>query len=545
MLGTDTSLSVIGVALAIPPLVQLCLSLGVSLVQLVKMYHDSGSVGSRLALKIESKWKNLETILVNIDRVSATLDVDLANEIGPMLNALSTVLMQAREKAAKVGMSSRFSEPRDAPQSERGEHGAVRRPSASRAIRICWSNSELETFIEQCEDWEAMISTRLLIIVMFHCNLFLNAPEEHRMQIPTLHGEPPMVAQRGISSRSPVTVDEIVLRSEDFEWIRVHCSMVQLLQKKNGDVTSFLAERLPLTCVPPVNRDDSSVRYPSGLHATARMLHGANPGLMNILQCAGINYDGGRFTLLYTVPQQFSQPRSLRDLLTTAEARKKKDGSLLLALNHRVRLAIHVATAVLYVHSGHLVHKNIKPENIIIFESNNDRKFPGALGRPFLVGFDRSRLESGDTSGDGDTIIGDSLYRHPERWGVHLEHKFTLLHDIYSLGVVLFEIGLWKSFVHWKPNSFERSISWKGLIDLFPEGQLGRGQTPYDVRNRLVLKAEELLPPKMGQRYTDVVVACLSGNMDFGVAAREEQGEARLGLAYIKSVMSNLEKICV
>ena len=172
------------------------------------------------------------------------------------------------------------------------------------------------------------------------------------MQIPTLHEDPPMVAHGEISSQSLATVDDIVLRFEDFEWIRVHCSMVQLLKSKNGDVTSLLAERLPLMCVPPVNRVDSSVRYPSGLHATARMLRGANPGLMNILRCAGINYDGGRFTLLYTIPPEFSQPRSLRDLLTTAEARKRKDGSLLLALNHRVRLAIHIATAVLYVHSG-------------------------------------------------------------------------------------------------------------------------------------------------------------------------------------------------
>src|SRR5271155_4815577 len=113
MLTADTALSVVGVAVAIPPLVQLCLSLGVSLVQLIKMYHDSDSVAERLALKIESKWKNLQTILVNINRVSATLGIDLATEIGPMLNAFAGVLMKAREKAAKLGMSSRLLGPKD------------------------------------------------------------------------------------------------------------------------------------------------------------------------------------------------------------------------------------------------------------------------------------------------------------------------------------------------------------------------------------------------------------------------------------------------
>jgi hypothetical protein len=42
-----------------------------------------------------------------------------------------------------------------------------------------------------------------------------------------------------------------------------------------------------------------------------------------------------------------------------------------------------------------------------------------------------------------DTNIFRNIYRHPRRWGVPTE-SFNAIHDIYALGVVLLEIGMWR-----------------------------------------------------------------------------------------------------
>ena len=40
-----------------------------------------------------------------------------------------------------------------------------------------------------------------------------------------------------------------------------------------------------------------------------------------------------------------------------------------------------------------------------------------------------------------------AIYRHPSRHGLHLQTNYSMQHDIYSLGVCLLELGLWRSFI--------------------------------------------------------------------------------------------------
>jgi hypothetical protein len=61
-----------------------------------------------------------------------------------------------------------------------------------------------------------------------------------------------------------------------------------------------------------------------------------------------------------------------------------------------------------------------------------------------------------------------------------------------------------------------------------------------EVRKRLIDKARKLLPSRMGQRYTDMVVVCLSGGANDGIEL--DVGD-RIGLAFIKIVMLRLKKL--
>ena len=112
-----------------------------------------------------------------------------------------------------------------------------------------------------------------------------------------------------------------------------------------------------------------------------------------------------------------------------------------------------------------------------------------------------------------------------------------MMHDVYSLGGVLLEIGLWKPFVRW--SSSGRQIALKELIDLFPwkEGKQN------DVRDRFIKMAQKFLPSKMGRKYTNVVVSCLSGNLEEGIDIRNQDLASRTGIGYMKNVVSRLEDL--
>jgi non-specific serine/threonine protein kinase/serine/threonine-protein kinase len=106
------------------------------------------------------------------------------------------------------------------------------------------------------------------------------------------------------------------------------------------------------------------------------------------------------------------------------------DGNAL-DLKARLRLFRIVCSAVQYAHQNLVVHRDLKPGNILVSEG----------GTPKLLDFGIARLlETGE--GDGTkTVVGLRAltpdYASPEQLR---EEPVTILTDVYSLGVVLFEL---------------------------------------------------------------------------------------------------------
>jgi hypothetical protein len=74
--------------------------------------------------------------------------------------------------------------------------------------------------------------------------------------------------------------------------------------------------------------------------------------------------------------------------------------------------------------------------------------------------------------------------------------------------------------------------------DLVENGNAKKGIRPVDVK-RLIQVAEELLPPRMGEAYTKVVVACLTV-AEGGIVNLENfemPDEGRLTEAYISHIV--------
>lgn len=251
----------------------------------------------------------------------------------------------------------------------------------------------------------------------------------------------------------------------------------------------------------------------------------------SILQCRGVVRQSTgdskrpyRFDFVFQTPKEFtSESLSLRACLLD-----RVDHSL----SDRFKLAKQIATAVSYVHMLGFVHKNVRPETILTFAGATS-----AIESAFLIGFEKFRSADGRTLKVGDSAWEHNLYRHPQRQGVQPEEIYTMQHDIYSLGVCLLEIGLWGSFVCYETEESDPTPH-TSLAITFDNAEFGK---PILMKEHLVALAKNELPRKMGSRYEEVVVNCLTcldkDNVDFGDQKDfEDVDGVVVGARYIEKV---------
>lgn len=259
----------------------------------------------------------------------------------------------------------------------------------------------------------------------------------------------------------------------------------------------------------------------------------------NIAQCLGYAVRPQSVQLVCEAPLRSTSssspeggpPRltSLRELLL-----RRKNHSL----NARLSLARSLAKAVFYTHAYRYVHKDLRPANILLETGGGSRPDGDdgeALGRALLAGFGDARAEDGSSLRKGGPASLDdvNLYQHPSRVGggpTGVE-AYTFLHDVYSLGVCLLEVGLWTSFLGDKHAGM-------------------RGAPPAERQRRLNGLAERHLPKEMGDIYAQVVRKCLrgcdlGGFGEVGGAMKRNGGDddVALGSRYCEEVLEGLGSV--
>jgi hypothetical protein len=254
----------------------------------------------------------------------------------------------------------------------------------------------------------------------------------------------------------------------------------------------------------------------------ASALSFVDPTVTGLLRCAGYFHEedpnNPRFALVYNTPFSLpnQNPGNLKDLLNAKDAQGNRRTAMH-ALDKRLTLARRIASAVYFLHVIGWVHKSIRSNNILILEAQSlpsQDAFPHGLGHPYLVNFESARADTATT----DLTLSEkedqwhlNIYRHPERQGSNISARFTMAHDVYSLGVVLLEIGLWRPF--------ERN-----------EKNLG-GKSPADLRAELIRMSSDVAI-QMGSKYRDLVIWCL------------QLEDENLGTVdYIKEIMEKLEEL--
>lgn len=235
------------------------------------------------------------------------------------------------------------------------------------------------------------------------------------------------------------------------------------------------------------------------------LLSGHKPAPFSLLSCIGCIDDtpstaidaDEKIGVVFAFPTQDTKsPLTLAHLIASAKR--------MAPLGDRFALARALASAVLLIHSARWLHKSLRSDNILFFPELVSGKTP--LDLPSIGGFDYARPQQAESLDAPQQIAGTiDMYRHPD-WTA----GFTRMCDIYSLGVLLFEIALWKPITKYRED------------------------TEHKVREKLIHNAPLLLPGMMGERYSEVVRLCLSGG--FGVHPNSENLDRLFWLRVVKEL---------
>ena len=98
-----------------------------------------------------------------------------------------------------------------------------------------------------------------------------------------------------------------------------------------------------------------------------------------------------------------------------------------LSLNAVLEIGVRLADAVQHAHSKHIIHCDLKPQNILIDKNLN----------PKIADFGIAKMVSNQTMVYTSTVMGSVHYLSPEQ---ATGRQVTASSDVYSLGVVLFEM---------------------------------------------------------------------------------------------------------
>lgn len=246
-----------------------------------------------------------------------------------------------------------------------------------------------------------------------------------------------------------------------------------------------------------------------GVKSLATLLFNAydedDPFKLNVLRCLGYVESDNEATFVFKIPTGVSASSAitLHQLIEQADSadNDEDDETITVSLGDKFKLAYELALGASKLHACGWVHKSIRSKSILIFPSSDGRlcgKENDTIS--YLTGFEYARQEAAASNLIADYDLSRNLYRHPDRQNDPTE-KFGKIHDLYAVGVVLLEIGLWETVT----KRFKKQIR---------DTQASGKQIPGAQIQKRLIKAAQELEEVMGTKFQSAVLACLRS--DFG-----------------------------
>ena len=263
----------------------------------------------------------------------------------------------------------------------------------------------------------------------------------------------------------------------------------------------------------------------------AQIINRVDPQRFNVPKCLGYYKDTktSRFTLIfarhfnvsgvgkvhasgYTLADAIDLLQNLRNKKITPNPIERTLISCINDLESRKNIAIQLVRALSYIHAVDLVHKSLRSANIVLcFDAETSTHVI-----PLLVGFHRARLVNEISAKTEDALWDSTLYRHPARWRESDNLPFVREYDVYSLGVVLLELGagqLAKSIAPYGQLVKELSVAGSSSTGNLSEPERpdpALSQQMSDVVVQKFIKEAEKLKAKQGSTFCNAVKECLS-----------------------------------
>jgi len=140
------------------------------------------------------------------------------------------------------------------------------------------------------------------------------------------------------------------------------------------------------------NKESHPQTIATTVRQIARLLSIDDPFAMGFLKCLGlVKLNENQFQYVLALPKQ-QAPRLLRDLLYSPSP----------SLDAKFRIARNLAKTIMSLHAANFVHKNIRPETVVVQDDNE-----GEMSQAYLVGFEQLRPDLGHSSlvADVSTLV--------------------------------------------------------------------------------------------------------------------------------------------
>lgn len=346
----------------------------------------------------------MEAQIKFLEPITASLDKRYIAMQSLILSELEGKLKKATLSVTQLIAGEKWIERRDETTvSER--FGSLQEMRPGKKTRYALKKESLEAIINDLEKWQARYDPTWMLIM--------------RMEIPAVNEQLNKESQKSQSTQSLFIMTAKEMRDAAKLSIQETTSALQTVWL---DINSFDSIHQPSTGTYPTLFSVANVKYSNEqvmmdtMHCNpsadiprttrdvcnlARVLSKVDPTTFGLLKCRGIikgseivectplrTKELPTFTFVFSISPELSNPRSLRSILQQ---------TVKYSLNERFELARQLTNSVLYVHTARFVHKNIRPETIVVFENAKSK-----IGAPFLLGIEKVRHDDAATFNAGD-----------------------------------------------------------------------------------------------------------------------------------------------
>jgi hypothetical protein len=334
----------------------------------VKLYNDYRSAETKVSetlLKLKAVWYKTETQMGFLQKIWGSLNSNFQRNQHLLLSILEIKLQEAvRLLNSIIGTKS-----------EPGGLGRIlmKKGSLKKSEYVLRVKDSLERTLSEFIEWHNLFDPSWYLLARVPCDVIDQNLQSHSDDdsVRLLTGLRKSVRDLNSEANTPPRA----ISSDDFLGPRIPITA-------SGAATAQFRDNLHNAVVDTmlVNPSMDTTGTTRSVIALARALSRMEPFTFGLLRCCGVINKVDKYEFVFEMPQGLQAPRSLRDLLANCGP----------SLNVKLDIAKQIANSVLYLHTTGFVHKNIRPETILVFDR-------GEVKASFLVGFENFRAAKDDT----------------------------------------------------------------------------------------------------------------------------------------------------